>query len=304
MAYRPIDPLAIAYFGKEFEIAFRSKKMTEFEDWFVDLMGLAYGEDFEPVRAYGKDGDFKCDGRHVPLGRIHQCYGPEAIKARETIDKIDRDFHGAREHWAGFMKIWCFVFNDVGLPPTVTEHLDCLRAAHPDIQIVTWGKAALRNIMMDMELEQLTLAFGPPLTLSVLDSIQFEDLGPVVEALAQAEPDPTDVPTDAPSADKLEHNSLSDSVAAFLRIGRRKAVIYHSFLLIGAMVLTVVFTVQDFTNWVQLSFLIVIILFIKNIKAVSDRPLKELDPYLKQMALSTLLFSILFSLGYGLASIF
>ena len=102
----------------------------------------------------------------------------------------------------------------------------------------------------------------------------------------------------------IESDRASGKHSIPVRIGRRKAVIYHSFLLLGALVLTAVFTVQDFTNWVQLSFLIVIILFIKNIKAVSDRPLKELDPYLKQMALSTLLFSILFSLGYGLASIF
>ena len=102
----------------------------------------------------------------------------------------------------------------------------------------------------------------------------------------------------------IESDRASGKNSIPVRIGRRNAVIYHVFLLIGALALTSVFTLQHFTNWIQLSFLIIIALFVKNIRAVSDQPLKELDPYLKQMALSTLLFSILFSLGYGLAAIF
>lgn len=107
-----MDPLTRSYYGKEFQLAFLRKKGIEFQNWFVDMMGHAFGEDFDPVRAYGPKGDFKCDGRHVPLGRIHQCYAPDSMRDTETIAKINEDFDGARTHWAQFMKRWCFVHND------------------------------------------------------------------------------------------------------------------------------------------------------------------------------------------------
>jgi 1,4-dihydroxy-2-naphthoate octaprenyltransferase len=47
----------------------------------------------------------------------------------------------------------------------------------------------------------------------------------------------------------------------------------------------------------QFLFLLSVPLFIKNGLAVSKKPSHELDPYLKQMALSTLLFVLLFGAG-------
>jgi len=49
--------------------------------------------------------------------------------------------------------------------------------------------------------------------------------------------------------------------------------------------------------------LIAIIPLLKNIQAVATKSSKELDPYLKQMAISTLLFSLLFSIGLVLSTI-
>ena len=89
-----------------------------------------------------------------------------------------------------------------------------------------------------------------------------------------------------------------------VRIGKENAVKYHAFLLVGALVCAVIFSIRSYQSWTQFIFLIVSLLFIKNLRAVSSRPSTELDPYLKQMAISTLLFSVLFSLGLGLASIF
>jgi len=45
-------------------------------------------------------------------------------------------------------------------------------------------------------------------------------------------------------------------------------------------------------------------LFIKNGLAVSTRPSRQLDPYLKQMALSTLIFVLLFGVGLILSAKF
>jgi 1,4-dihydroxy-2-naphthoate octaprenyltransferase len=82
-----------------------------------------------------------------------------------------------------------------------------------------------------------------------------------------------------------------------VRIGREKAILYHWFLLLAGLLSAIVYTALTFTSAWQLLFLISLPLFLKNGQAVSHKPSHELDPYLKQMALSTLLFVMLFGMG-------
>ena len=71
-----MDEVQEAFYRLGFRVAFLEKKGTEFQDLFVRLAGYAFGPDFEAVRPYGKQGDFKCDGRRVSTGTIFQCYAP------------------------------------------------------------------------------------------------------------------------------------------------------------------------------------------------------------------------------------
>ncbi len=82
-----------------------------------------------------------------------------------------------------------------------------------------------------------------------------------------------------------------------VRLGKEKAVVYHWFLLIGGLLFSIVYTIIQFRTGFQLLFIITIPLFIKNALAISRKPSRELDPYLKQMALTTLVFVLLFGLG-------
>ncbi len=81
-----------------------------------------------------------------------------------------------------------------------------------------------------------------------------------------------------------------------VRIGRDRAVIYHGILLILGWVSMLVFILHSnfaLTDW--LVFL-TLPLFVKNFLAVSKkRTSAELDPFLKQLALSTLFFVVLFA---------
>lgn len=95
----------------------------------------------------------------------------------------------------------------------------------------------------------------------------------------------------------IESDKLSGKFSIPVRIGKEKAITYHSWLLNGAMVLTSIFVLLTYDSWWDLLFILVNPLLFKNIQAVKMKPATELDPYLKQMALSTLLFSILFALG-------
>jgi 1,4-dihydroxy-2-naphthoate octaprenyltransferase len=82
-----------------------------------------------------------------------------------------------------------------------------------------------------------------------------------------------------------------------VRIGKAHAAQYHWFLIITGIASAVTYTLLDFHSAFQFLFLLTIPLFLRIGLAVTRKPSHELDPYLKQMAMSTLLFVVLFGLG-------
>lgn len=82
-----------------------------------------------------------------------------------------------------------------------------------------------------------------------------------------------------------------------VRIGKAKAVRYHWFLLVGGILSACGYLVFHYRSPWQWLFVLSVPLLIKNGISVNNRPSEELDPFLKQMALSTLLFVLLFGLG-------
>ncbi len=95
----------------------------------------------------------------------------------------------------------------------------------------------------------------------------------------------------------IESDRKAGKFSLPVRIGRDKAIIYHWVLIISGLLSAIVFTIINYTNFLQLLFLITLPLFINNGLSVSRKSSKELDPFLKQMALSTLLFVVLFGIG-------
>ncbi len=83
-----------------------------------------------------------------------------------------------------------------------------------------------------------------------------------------------------------------------VRIGRAAAIRYHLFLLVGGICTSLTYVVVNFSSYKELLFILAIPLLIVNARAVKEKESAEqLDPFLKQMALSTLLFVILFGIG-------
>jgi 1,4-dihydroxy-2-naphthoate octaprenyltransferase len=82
-----------------------------------------------------------------------------------------------------------------------------------------------------------------------------------------------------------------------VRIGRKNSIRYHWFLLISGLLSASAYSVVTFHSPWQFLFVLSAPLFIRNGIAVSKRASHELDPYLKQMALSTLFFVLLFGIG-------
>jgi 1,4-dihydroxy-2-naphthoate octaprenyltransferase len=95
----------------------------------------------------------------------------------------------------------------------------------------------------------------------------------------------------------IESDRLAGKFSIPVRLGRERAVIYHWALLGLAIGCSVIYTILEYDSPWQLLFLLAIPLFMRNGIAVAGKKSEVLDPYLKQMAISTLLFVILFGAG-------
>jgi 1,4-dihydroxy-2-naphthoate polyprenyltransferase len=83
-----------------------------------------------------------------------------------------------------------------------------------------------------------------------------------------------------------------------VRIGSKRARIYHLFLLFSGTLSAVAYVALNFYSWWQLLFILAVPLLIVNgVNVWRKQTSKELDPYLKQMAITTLLFVLLFGVG-------
>lgn len=99
----------------------------------------------------------------------------------------------------------------------------------------------------------------------------------------------------------IESDRQAGKFSVPVRIGKSNAAIYHWVLLIGGISFSLAYCLLNFKSYYQFLFLLSLPLFVKNGLAVSSQPSSALDPYLKQMALSTLLFVLLFGIGQVLA---
>ncbi|AHM59565.1 1,4-dihydroxy-2-naphthoate octaprenyltransferase [Flammeovirgaceae bacterium 311] len=100
----------------------------------------------------------------------------------------------------------------------------------------------------------------------------------------------------------IESDRLAGKFSIPVRIGREKAVSYHAFLLIAGFLAALAFVLLEYRSPWQFLFVISLPLFIVNLRAVfRNKEASALDPYLKQLALSTLFFVLLFGIGHLLA---
>jgi 1,4-dihydroxy-2-naphthoate octaprenyltransferase len=81
------------------------------------------------------------------------------------------------------------------------------------------------------------------------------------------------------------------------RVGRRNATRYHWALLAGGFLCAVLYVLLTYTSPWQFFFVVSLPLLIRNGLAVARTPSPQLDPYLKQMSLTSLLFVFTFGIG-------
>lgn len=96
----------------------------------------------------------------------------------------------------------------------------------------------------------------------------------------------------------IKSDKLAGKKSIPVRLGKQKAVIYHWLLLALGFLSAFIYTCLTFQSYWQFLFFITIPLILKNGVAVSKKDKAiELDPYLKQMAITTLVFVLSFGIG-------
>jgi 1,4-dihydroxy-2-naphthoate polyprenyltransferase len=95
----------------------------------------------------------------------------------------------------------------------------------------------------------------------------------------------------------IESDKSAGKFSIPVRIGKEKASKYHWALLLGGLTCASVYPLVNDQSPFQFLFLLSAPLIVKNGISISSRHSEELDPYLKQMALTTLLFVLLFGIG-------
>lgn len=96
----------------------------------------------------------------------------------------------------------------------------------------------------------------------------------------------------------IDSDLIAGKLSIPARLGRHRANVYHIALLVAGLLCAALYTILHYQQATQLLFLVVVPLLYLNIRAVLTKlnP-RELDPYLKQMALSTLIFVLFFGIG-------
>ncbi|MDX5326683.1 MAG: 1,4-dihydroxy-2-naphthoate octaprenyltransferase [Bacteroidota bacterium] len=101
----------------------------------------------------------------------------------------------------------------------------------------------------------------------------------------------------------IENDRQSRKITLAVRMGIKGARIYHTTLLMTALVLSLIFIYESRTYW-ALIFLLVLPVWIRNLKKVwKEKDHSLYDPLLKPLAISAFLYAILFGVGVNLGTL-
>jgi hypothetical protein len=199
-------------FDIHFDNAFATMNQTKFEDWFAHIASRVYGADFELIKAGGKSGDKKCDGRRISTETVYQCYAPESPKtfAAKVKAKISDSFPAVVNHWPN-LKEWILVHNNVdGLPPLASDKIEEVRKAYPQLKVYAVSRSFLKDELHDrLTLLQLTDVYKSA-SWNYAD-VKMDHIRPLLKRIVDARtvaPDPSNF-GDIPDQSKLDFNRLS-----------------------------------------------------------------------------------------------
>lgn len=214
-----MSPVTRSKFEPFFELNFVGCKKTEFEDWFARLAECAFVDDFELIKAGGKHGDKKSDGRRISTETVYQCYAPESSTtfAANAAAKILDSFPEVLHYWPN-LREWVFVHNNEdGIPTTASDAIEGLRAKYPNIKIRQRSRALLKELHDACSLSQL-LDIYPKADVDI-EGVRMEHVRPLIKKIItdSGEDLNSDFFGEIPNEEKIDHNGLSHATKFEIR---------------------------------------------------------------------------------------
>jgi len=83
-----------------------------------------------------------------------------------------------------------------------------------------------------------------------------------------------------------------------LKLGEKRAKIYHTILICGGWCLMLLYTILFTKGWLSYLYILTLPLYIKHLAGVWKRSGRELDPMLPMLVISTFIFALLAGTGY------
>lgn len=198
-------------FNDHFDHKFNACNQSEFESWFAELAGCVWGNDFERIKAGGKHGDKKSDGRRVSMETVYQCYAPESPQtfAKGAVAEINDSFPEILNYWPN-LKEWVFVHNNAkGITTKVSDCLERLREDYPNIKILTASRRFLKDELHDKLNIQQLLDVYPNAHLNFRD-VRMEHIRPLLKRIIKEMRHINNLSDfgKIPAAAKLDYNEL------------------------------------------------------------------------------------------------
>jgi len=227
-----MDQIKRAWYGLKADVDLLKKREQEYEDFFCSIMEALHSDDFQLVKAAGRDGDGKADGYLVSERCVFQSYAPSSgFRKQPLLSKIQGDFLGAVKKWGDKIIQWIFVHNETeGLPKYAIDLIEQLKNDHPSIDISVWGPGILKQKILSLPLAKLVDMFGLAPSQEDITSLTHDPIKTLLRAMNRNSGDtaPEIIPV---SVKKLEYNLLSADVEALLAAGRRKENLVNDLLL-------------------------------------------------------------------------
>lgn len=221
-----MDQLSRQWYGLTLEVELRRRTEQAYEDLFCDLMFAKHSDNFQSVKAAGRDGDGKADGYLFPEKCVFQSYAPSSgFNKAKLLAKIADDFTGARISWGEQMAKWTFVHNGFeGLPQYGLLMLQELDSANESVEVTpAWGPQKVKELALGLPKSKLVTLFGPAPTEEDLNGLTHAPIRTLLRALSKR-PVNTAVPIEPVSKKKLRFNRLWKMQRDFWqRVGGRKS---------------------------------------------------------------------------------